>query len=107
MNKLLTVLLLGGLALLPAAYADDPLPRGQQRVVVPVEGMTCGGCVATIKIAVKKLNGIVKVDADHKKGTATVVYEQDKIDVSQIVEAINKCGFKASPPETRPEHDKG
>ena len=89
-----------------ASWAKDrkvaELPEGRARVELPVKGMTCGGCVAAVKIAVKKLDGIVEVDGNHKKGTATIVYERDKTTVSEIVKAINKTGFKASPPERRP-----
>lgn len=79
--------------------ADQDLPPGQARVVIPVEGMTCGGCAVAIKMAVRKLDGVVDAEADHKKGTATVIYEKDTVTVEKIVEAINKTGFKASLPK--------
>ena len=87
------------LALGTTGKTEQDLPAGQRRVVIPVEGMTCGGCEAAIKMEVKKLKGIVAADADHKEGTATVTFVKDKVSVKQIVEAINKTGFKASAPE--------
>ena len=83
------------------AVADGDLKPGETRVVIPVKGMTCGGCSAAINRAVRKLDGVVEVAADHEKGTATVTYLKDKVTVEQIVEAINKTGFKASVPESR------
>jgi copper chaperone CopZ len=81
----------------PSQDGSDPKP-GEATVVIPVKGMTCGGCESAVKIAVKRLEGIVAVEADHKKGEATVTYVKDKVTVEQIVEAINKTGFKASMP---------
>jgi len=100
-----------GPAFLPAAVralsttrnAEQDLPAGQRRVVIPVEGMTCGGCEAAIKMEVKKLEGIVAANADHKEGTATVTFVEEKVSVEQIMAAINKTGFKASAPEQEEE----
>lgn len=79
--------------------AAEALPAGQDRVMVPVEGMTCGGCVESITRQVKKLEGVVDVEVDHLKGAVTVVRVIDKVTVEQIVETINKTGFKASKPK--------
>lgn len=97
-----------GFALLLAANAAVA-PAGEpskdlSRIVIPVEGMTCGGCVASIKIALKKMDGIVEVDGDHEQGTATVTYRRDKVSVERIVDRINeKTSFKASLPEKKTE----
>lgn len=72
--------------------------RDQARVVIPVEGMTCGGCASAITLTLKRLDGVLFTKADPEKGTATVMYEKDKLSVEQIVEAINKTGYKALPP---------
>ena len=86
----------------PTGAADEsqeaPLAEGQARVVVPIEGMTCGSCCVPVETAVKTLEGIVVVKADYKKGQATVTFEEDKVTVKKIVEAINTTSFKASMP---------
>ncbi len=75
------------------------LPEGQDRVMIPVEGMTCGACAASITRSVRKLDGIVDIEVDHLKGAVTVVRIVEKVTVDQIVEAINRTGFKATNPE--------
>jgi copper chaperone CopZ len=89
----------------PAGVADEiqqaPLPEGQVRVVVPVKGMTCGGCCIPVETAVKKLEGVVDATADYEKGQATITYEKDKVTVEKIVDAINTTSFKASMPEKK------
>ena len=79
--------------------AEQQLPDGQTRVVIPVTGMTCGGCCIPVEAVVKKLDGVVDAKADYEKGLATVTYENDKVSVKKIVEAINTTSFKASLPE--------
>ncbi len=50
------------------------------------------------------MDGIVEVDGDHEKGTATVTYRRDKVSVERIVDRINeKTSFKASLPEKKTE----
>ena len=95
-----------GLAVAPTtagdAEKDDAkasLPDGQVRTVIPVSGMTCGGCAAIIKTVVKKLDGIVEVEVDHEKGNTSVTYVKEKVTVTEIVNAINKMGYKATEPK--------
>ena len=85
----------------PKETQEQALPEGQARVVIPVTGMTCGGCCVPVETAVKKLDGIVGAKADYEKGQATVTYEKDKVTVEKIVEAINTTSFKASMPEKK------
>ncbi len=86
----------------------DPRERGmskdQARVVIPVEGMTCGGCASAINLTLKRLDGVLFAQADPEKGTATVIYEKDKLSAEEIVGAINKTGYKASPPDKQESH---
>ncbi len=88
----------------PAGAAEETpeqeLPSGQARVVIPVEGMTCGNCCVKVETVVNELDGIVAAKADYEKGRATVTYVEDKVTVKKIVETINeKSSFKASMPK--------
>ena len=79
---------------------EKELPEGQARVVIAVEGMTCGGCCVKVETAVKELEGIMAAVADYEKGMATFTYDEDKVTVEQIVETINtETSFKATMPE--------
>jgi copper ion binding protein len=63
-----------------------------------VEGMTCSGCEFNVESAVKNLDGIIRVDADYQKGVVYVKFEKEKVTIDEIVETINKAGYKASKP---------
>lgn len=61
-----------------------------------VEGMTCGGCAAGLKMTVKKLDGVQKAEASYEEGKAVVTYDPSKLKPEQIIAAIEKLGYKAT-----------
>jgi copper ion binding protein len=65
-----------------------------QTITFDVEGMTCNGCASHVENDVNKLPGIVKVDAIYEEATAKVEFDQTKVSVAQIEEAINGTGYK-------------
>ncbi|PIP67908.1 MAG: hypothetical protein COW92_03975 [Candidatus Omnitrophica bacterium CG22_combo_CG10-13_8_21_14_all_43_16] len=65
-------------------------------VVIPVEGMTCFTCELAVSSAIKKVKGVVTAKASAKEGKARVEYDPSKTSIEQLVEAINKTGYKAS-----------
>lgn len=85
MRRLLCVILL-----CPAMFAVAATP---QVAVLDVQNMTCSTCPITIRKALEKVPGVVdaKVDYDHK--TATVRYDPDKANTSELVKATTNAGF--------------
>jgi copper chaperone CopZ len=67
-------------------------------VVIPVDGMACVACVATVKSAIKSLAGVSHVEVSLEKHGAQVTYEPNKLSPDTIVAAINKVGYKAGSP---------
>ncbi len=65
-----------------------------QMVTFDVKGMTCNGCASHVENDVNKLPGIVKVDAVYEEATAKVEFDQTKVSLAQIEEAINNTGYK-------------
>ncbi|MHA1126410.1 MAG: heavy-metal-associated domain-containing protein [Candidatus Heimdallarchaeota archaeon] len=59
-----------------------------------VNGMSCGGCSASIGRALSRLDGIEKAEADHEKGTADVSFDEKKISKDKIIETIENLGYK-------------
>ena len=64
-------------------------------VTLDVDGMTCGGCEAAIKMAVKKVDGVQDAKADYESGTATITLDPEKADVDKVIAAIEGAGYKA------------
>ena len=86
------------LALLVVAASSLNVVAGDPDTVTSVfkvEGMTCGGCEAGVRISVKKLDGVEKVEASHEEGLAKVTYDPEKVTVEKIKAAIEKLGYSA------------
>jgi copper chaperone len=60
-----------------------------------VTGMTCGGCEAAVRLAVKRLEGITEVEASYEESKVTVTYDATAAKPEDIVKAIEKLGYKA------------
>ena len=71
-------------------------------VAVPVEGMSCGACAASVRRAVKSVEGVTGVEVDLAQREARVEYEATKVSPDQIVTAINDAGFKAGQAKGEP-----
>ncbi|WP_421752537.1 mercuric transport protein MerTP [Croceimicrobium sp.] len=65
-----------------------------QTVTFEVKGMTCNGCASHVENDVNKLPGIVKVDASYEEAIAKVEFDQSKVSLAQIEEAVNGTGYK-------------
>ena len=72
-----------------------------QRVVIPVEGMTCATCEIAVRRALKRVQGVENAQVSVATSTATVDYEPAKTDPGQLVEAINTTGYRASVPQEK------
>ena len=58
-----------------------------KETVLNVNGMVCGGCENRVKNALKTIEGVEDVTADHTTGKVTVISEQS------IKEKIEDIGF--------------
>lgn len=59
-----------------------------------IEGMHCAGCSTRLEKVLNNLDGveIAKVSLEEKK--ATIKYDETKINIENIKEAIEDAGFK-------------
>jgi copper ion binding protein len=67
-----------------------------EQVILPVTGMTCGGCENAVTRAVSRLDGVSAVSASHALNQVTVQYDAAKIDRATIAEAITRAGYSVS-----------
>ena len=66
------------------------------KVTIKVTGLHCGGCEVRVCEELDKKKGIISSKASHADENAVVEYDKTKITEKEIVEIINKTGFKAS-----------
>ena len=60
---------------------------------IKVKGMVCEGCENRVKNALLAMEGIEKVEANHKEGIVTVI-TQKEIEKTIIEEKIEDLGFE-------------
>lgn len=63
------------------------------KITLKVEGMTCNHCEKAINDTLTALNGVNTVEVHLKEGTVNVTYSEEKVAVSQMVEAIEEQGY--------------
>jgi Cu+-exporting ATPase len=61
----------------------------------PVAGMTCGSCVNRITRAIRRLDGVTKVDVDLRRETATVRREPALVSNAALATAVSEAGYEA------------
>ncbi len=68
----------------------------ERRVTLAVTGMTCTNCAANISKTLEKIEGVVKADVNFAAEQAMVSYDPDRTGLNQLVEAVQKIGFKVA-----------
>ena len=64
------------------------------RLELPVKGMSCASCVATIERAVGRLAGVEEVRVNLATERATVTYEPARLGVPAVAKAIEDLGYE-------------
>ncbi|TVY01932.1 copper ion binding protein [Cohnella terricola] len=60
-------------------------------VTLKVQGMSCGHCVNAVEGAVRRFGADAQVDL--AKGTVAIVYDDGKVSLESIKEAIEDQGY--------------
>ena len=63
--------------------------------VIKVEGMHCPLCTTAVKKAVNELEGIEKVSARLNTKEVTVVYDEEKVKIEDILKAVKTTSYEA------------
>jgi copper chaperone len=63
-----------------------------QRQTLSVTGMSCDGCEGTVESALRNVEGVSQVDADHETDSVDVVVEET-VSVDTLEETIRDAGY--------------
>src|SRR3972149_1071534 len=64
-------------------------------LTLPITGMTCANCVATVEHGLRKLEGVVQPPANLATERVLVEYIPTVLSQREIRQAIDKAGFRA------------
>jgi mercuric ion transport protein len=76
----------------PAVALQDQSKN--KKIELTVNGMTCSSCEMHIESEVKKLPGVSFIKASYEKKSATIEYDEQKVDIDKIIASINSTGYK-------------
>lgn len=63
---------------------------------LPVKGMTCGGCVNSVKRALSALPGVTAVEVELVSGLAHIEHDREQTPVDALRAAIVQAGFETA-----------
>lgn len=67
-----------------------------QTTTIKITGMTCMGCVNSVKTVLNNLAGVIQVEASLDPAQAIVQYDPAKTNVNLLKEAIIDAGFEVT-----------
>ena len=67
----------------------------QTRIII-IDGMTCGGCVASVHNATADIDGLDDISIELADNQATVTFDDSKTSAETIAAAIDDAGFDAT-----------
>ena len=85
---------LAGLAFLFASSAGAA--DATSKTTLTIKGMTCGGCVAAVKLQLRKTAGVIAYVVSLENGEAEVTYDAAKTEPKKIAESVSTTGFEAT-----------
>lgn len=64
-----------------------------ETTTIPVKGMTCMGCVASVQRVLSGISGVTKADVSLEQAQAAVTYDPAKANLQTIKSAITDAGY--------------
>lgn len=64
------------------------------RVVLPVSGMTCAGCVQSVERALSKIDGVIVAKARLGPDEVLVRYDAGRTELGTLRAAVREIGFE-------------
>lgn len=80
--------------------AQEASNAGAKSVVVPIQGMSCGACVANVKRTLKSVEGVKEVEVSLENKQARIQFDAAKVKPEGLAAAIQKAGYKPGTPTT-------
>jgi len=64
-----------------------------KKIILPVTGMTCASCVATIEKGLSKLPGVSQANVNLASEKASIEYNPDKVNTRTLMDTISDVGY--------------
>src|SRR5512145_1347996 len=79
-------------------HQQDPYGLGcemsnTKQLTLPITGMTCANCVATVERNLKKLDGVNSAIVNLSSERATVEYDAARLGLDDMIARVNRAGY--------------
>ena len=64
-----------------------------KQLTLPITGMTCANCIATVERNIKKLDGVQSVAVNLSSERASVDYDSSKLTLTDFIARIDRAGY--------------
>ena len=66
---------------------------GKARIVLPIEGMSCASCAATVQDALGRAGGVTNAAVNYATGKAAVDYDDAQTHVAELIQTVRDAGY--------------
>ena len=73
--------------------AEKPEYEKTTKVSIPITGMTCTNCAATIEKGLSETHGVEQANVNFGSEKASITYDPDKVSLSKIKDTISELGY--------------
>ncbi len=67
--------------------------HGEVRIELPITGMTCTSCSATIEQGLRSLDGVKKANVNFASQKAFVTYDPSRVNIARLIKPIKDAGY--------------
>jgi len=72
---------------------SEEAKQGRKKVTIPVSGMTCTTCAATVEKALGKTAGVEQATVNFASERASLKYDPSKVNLAGIKDVISQSGY--------------
>ena len=66
----------------------------QKHLTLPILGMTCANCVATVERNLKKVDGVESANVNLSSERAAISYDPTKTNMGDFITSIERAGYE-------------
>jgi P-type Cu+ transporter len=81
----------------PSRYPGAAEPVEGRPLTLPVEGMHCAACAAAVERSLSGTEGVLDASVSYGTHEARIRIDPERVDLSVLVEAVEKAGYRVAP----------
>ena len=80
-----------------SVLASSAAVAAEKTITLAVKNMYCAACPHTVKASLQAVPGVNAVIVSYEDKTATVTYDDSKVDVKTLTAATTNAGYPSAP----------